>query len=279
MYGKVWFGTREYMQWVPAPAVEVDATRQGFAATTNFLNGGAQIRRSKTSARRYSFSWNLQRREDITPVLDYADGIYGKGHVYYVDPFAADRNMLPPYWAAPYMNYYDGPVMVDGKRPELVTNGSVTNGYPLESARYTVTDDSTAPRIYIPIPPGYTAHVGVHGTLEDGDAGMSAYYAGAEHPITLLSPSSAMRTNMMITGQDGFELKFNSSDEGVLRLDGMIVQVLPNGAVPPSGGFISGQGTSGLEFENQPAISQYNAVMDRIGVTADLIETEAWKWQ
>lgn len=281
MQGKVWFGTRAYMQWVPAPAIEVDASRQGFAATTAFLSGGLAVRRSKTSARRYEFSWNLKRRADIAPIIDYADGVYGDEYIYYLDPFASDRNILPPYWAAPYMNYYDGPVIVDGIRPTLIANSSVTNDYPLESALYSVTDDSNSPSVYVPIPPGYTAHIGVHGTLDSGSAFVSAYYGGTDHAVTLLSSSSTTRTNMTISGNSypGFELTFKSASAGVLQIDGMIVQVLPDGAVVPSGGFISGQGTSGLTFENQPSISQYSAAMDRVGVSATLVETEAWKWQ
>ena len=59
----------------------------------------------------------------------------------------------------------------------------------------------------------------------------------------------------------------------------MMMQVLPAGSVRPVERFISGQGTSGLSFVNQPTVSAYSAALDRIGVSAELVETEAWNWQ
>lgn len=277
----VWFGTKANMQWVPAPATDIDATKQGYGVTTPFLSGGVYVRRSKTAAKRYAFSWNLKPREEIQPILDYADGVYGDGFIYYLDPFAMDRNVLPSYWASPFLNCYDGPLIVDGVRPELVTAASIINGYPLESARYYLYSNSVVPKLYVPVPPGYTAHIGAHGAVESGSANVHLTYGGSDHNLTLLSVASSTRTNATVSGTSysGFELSFSSGTSGILRLDGIIVQVLPSGAVSPPGGFISGQGSSGLSFQSQPVVSQYSAALDKVGVSAELIETEAWTWR
>jgi hypothetical protein len=283
----VWFGTKSYMQWVPAPAVDVQAGKQGYQNQLTFTNGGAWVRRSKTAFKRFLFSWNMKNRDEVRPILDYADGLYGNEYVYYLNPFAADMNALPVYWAQPYMNYYDGPVLVDRVRPSIVNNGTSTNGYPVESAVYTVTSTSTVPSIFIPIPPGYTAWVGAHGQLQSGSASvrvtpeLTAVASGTPVDLTLLPSSSTDRTNVSFSGNNfiGITLTMRSASSGVLVLDGLIVQVLPDGSVPLSGGFISGQGQSGMSFASQPVVSEYSAALDRVGVSAELIETEAWSWQ
>lgn len=283
--GQVWFGTKGNMQWVPAPAVDIAAGKIGFSARADFLNGGVWTRRSKAAAKQFSMSWNLKHRAEIQPIMDYADGMYGDGPVYYADPFAMDRNMLPAYWASPYINAYDGPVIVDGTRPTLVNNGSSVRGFPVESAIYTVTSTSSIPSIFVPIPPGYTAHIGAHGEVLSGDVSvtvqtMNSAEGGSTADLVLLGITDDL-TNTTVSGSNviGITISLASESTGSIRLDGIIVQVLTGGAVTPSGAFVSGQGTSGLSFASQPVVSAYSAALDRVGVSADLVETEAWSWQ
>lgn len=287
MANTVWFGTKEKMQWVPAPAVDIQAGKAGYQAQASFINGGAWVRRSKTAAKSYNFSWNMRKYDDIQPILDYADGVYGNGFLYYVDPFTNSRNVLPSYWASPFQNYYDGPVIIDDTRPALVNNGTSTNGYPVESAQYKVTSTSKVPSIFVPIPEGYTLYLGAHGSLQSGNATVtvtpviSALANGTTVNLTLLTPASTTRTNYTLSysaGYIGATISFKSTSTGIVQLDGLIAQVLPDGAVAPSGGFVSGQGTSGMSFVSQPSVSQYSAALDRVGVSANLIETEAWTW-
>jgi len=280
MPGTVWFGTRDYMQWVPAPAVDVTAGKVGFTGSANFLNGGAWVRRSKASSKQFSFSWNMRKRADIQPILDYADGLFGDGPIYYVNPFAADRNMLPAYWASPFMNAYDGPLRVDGSRPTITTE-AVTNGYPLESANWAITTTSTGPSIFLPVPPGHTVHIGAHGQAVSGASTVTVQefvgnVGGAVQDLTLLN-KAASPTNWTSAGTTtGVVISLKATVNGTLRLHGIIVQMLPTGAVSPVGGFVSGQGQSGMSFVSQPSVSEYSAALDRVGVSADLVETEAW---
>jgi hypothetical protein len=288
MAGEVWFGTKEHSLWVAAPAVDVEASKQGFASQAAFIGGGAWVRRSKTAARTYSMSWNMRTQDEVQPILDFADGIYGNGFIYYSDPFTAGRNAFPPYWAAPHMNYYDGPAIVDNVRPTLIDNGASVNGYPVEAAQYTITSTSKVPSIFIPIPIGYTIHIGAHGALQSGNATVtatpvvSALANGTTVNLTLLTTASTTRTNYSLartTGVIGVTVSLKSTSTGVIQLGGLIAQVLPDGQSPVAGGFISGQGASGMQFSAQPSLSQYSAHFDRVGVNANLVETEAWTWQ
>ncbi len=285
MAGKVWFGTKGAMKWVPAPAVSMPMGKTGFAGRADFINGGAWVRRSKTAAKAFSMAWNLASRADLQPIMDYADGLYGNGLIYYSDPFAMDRNVLPAWCAAPFMNGYDGPWLSNSLRPTIQNNGVSTNGYPMESAIYVLNSAAPTREVFVPIPPGYTAYIGAHGAVVSGSplVQVTSYATAAGGPVqnlTLLS-NTAAPTNVTVSGDTylGFSVKLTATTTGTLRLDGLIAQVLPNGSVSPSGGFISGQGTSGLSFVSQPSVTGYNAVMDKVGVTADLVETEAWTWQ
>lgn len=284
----VWGGTKEKMQWLAAPAVNAEAGKKGFASEANFIGGGAWVRRSKTAAKRYAFAWNGRTSDELQPWLDYADGLYGNGYFYYNDPFAMARNIFPAYWAAPFMNYYDGPAIVDNTRPVLINNSASTNGYPVEEVQYTVTSTSKIPSIFLPIPEGYTIHIGAHGALQSGNATVtvtpvvSAIAVGTTVNLTLLTTASTTRTNYSVaksTGIIGVNVSLKSTSTGVIQLAGLIAQVRPDGESVPTGGFIAGQGQSGMTFAEQPTVTQYSAYFDRQGATAKLTETEAWSWQ
>jgi hypothetical protein len=281
MLREVWFGTKGYMQWVPAPAVDISAGKTGMSGAANFLNGGAWVRRSKASAKRYTLSWNMKTRAEVQPILDYVDGIYGDGFVYYLDPFAMDRNIIPAYWATPFINAYDGPVIVDRIRPELAPT-SAMNGYPVESARYRITSTSSVPSLYVPIPPNHTLWLGHAATVESGVVNVTVTPdTGTAQNLTAVSMSSNQWWSTSFNGDatPGITLTLTSTSLGVIRLTGIMGQILPNGAVPAPSAFISGQGSSGMSFANTASVSQYSAALDRVGVSVELVETEPWAWR
>jgi hypothetical protein len=279
---KIWFGTREYMQWIKAPAVNVDASKNGWFSPTNYLDGGAYVRRSWSSHKEYSLSWNLASRATLRPILDYADGIYGTGEVYWVDPFAADVNVLPQYWASPVLGTLDGPVLTGlDTRPTKVATTANMLGYPTSSAFYTVPLTGTKPSVWLPIPPGYTLWLGVHGSNGTGGAVVATPTTGATSTgtpttLTMLSVTTMTRFNSSFDGNTYNGVLLSLGGSGTVTLSGMIAQVLPTGMTPADGGFLSGQGHSGCQFGAQPTLTEYNAVMDKVGVSAKLIEVSAW---
>lgn len=291
MVDSVWFGTKGLEQWIPCPAVDVPATKQGWGDAKAFLGGGAYVRRSKVAAKRYTMSWVQKSRDTLAPVQDYADGLYGNGFIYYLDPFAMDRNVLPSYVAQPAQNYYDGPFMVDGVRPTLLTDPSRVNGYPVESAVYTVSPGSKCPSLYVPIPPGHTLAIGAHGASLTGNAGISVTpqvsstgvgTATTFAPVGITSASPRFtHTFSASAGMVGVNISLISYvTASQLQLYGIIAQIRPDGQAFPDGGFISGGGSSGMQFmPGSPTYQQYSIALDRVGMSADLVETEAWTWR
>lgn len=282
MAGQFWFGTRGYMQWVAAPAINMDATKKGWATQTNYLNGGAYVRKSLAAHKEYSLAWNLTTRERIRAISDYADGLFGQGPIYWADPFVMDTNMLPAYWASPFMGIYDGPILNEQAtlRPTSTPTPANTLGYPAESAVYTI-GAGTKPSVWIPIPPGYVAWVGFSGSAGTGGllqatptTGVSTL--GTPVSLTPLSVTDPNRVNQSFDGNVYNGVQLSLAGTGTIVLSGIMVQLLPNGSVPFTGSFISGQGHSGCQFASQPLLTQYNAIMDRVGLSAVLVETNAW---
>ena len=263
-----------------APSVNVPSSKQGYFNKVDFLNGGSSIRRSTAAHKNYTMTWNLIERDEARTVLDLADGIYGNGPVYIHDPISADRNVLPQWWATPAQGLYDGLPLNNAARGEAVVTPANTLGFPVESVRYVV-DAGLTRRVWIPIPPGHTAHVGAYGF--DGTGGtvvatpsVDALASGTPVTLTLLDLTDNSRFNETFDSllYDGVELSLGGA--GTLTLSGILVQVLETGVTPEAGGFISGQGNSGLQFVSQPTYTPYSAALDKVGVVAEFAEYYGW---
>lgn len=282
MASKIWFGTRDYMTWVPAPTVNVDASKRGWSAQSLYLSGGANVRRSAAAHKAYSLSWDMRSRAEIRVITDFADGLFGQGAIYWADPFALDTNMLPQSWASPFLGALDGTILNGTtQRPTAVPTPTNSNAFPIQSALYTI-GAGTKPSVWVPIPPGYAAWVGAAGTEGSGGKVIATpttgpATTGTPVPLALLSVNSTTRVNEYFSSASYTGVLISLGGSGTVTLSGITVQLLPTGAVPSVGAFISGQGHSGCTFAEQPALSQYNAVLDKVGLNASLIETEQWK--
>jgi hypothetical protein len=316
----IWFGTKDLMQWVLAPKQNMDSSRVGHSSTSSYLNGGAHVRRSWSGHKEYTLAWNLATRDEIRPIQDYADGIFGQGSIYWLNPFTADVNILPQYWASPFQNTLDGPVFArKGKRPVATSTAQNYYRYPTTSAQYTVVDTLVQPKIWLPLPPGYTMWFGVHGsagsgglvtatpTLANGDDG-NTYTLPFLSTNTSQRVSTSFDSSTTSTGGGYGELTYGDAGygdgpygggtfgsggggsttldyigvtlsfggSGTMVLSGLVAQVLPTGETPATGMFMSGQGHSGCSFDTLPSLTEYSVGVDKIGLAAKLVETEAW---
>lgn len=275
-----YMGTREKLFEVKAPSVGMPSAKTGFSSEINFLNGGTDIRRSVAASKRYTMTWNTMTRDEARPILDLADGIYGTGSIYWHDPFAADKNVLPQWWASPMQGLYDGlPLNADARGVEVATPANSLN-MPIKSIEYDVVL-GTSRNVWIPIPSGYTAWVGAYG--EDGTGGTvvatpttGPTTEGADFDLTLLdvNDDSRFTESFSSASYDGVKLSLGGS--GTVVLTALMVQVLKTGVTPQTGGFISGQGHSGCSFVTQPNYVPYSAAFDRVAVIADFAETGGW---
>lgn len=265
----MYFGTKERMAWVPCPAINAGISTTRWSATSEYLNGGAAARSSTTSHGDYTFSWAPSSQDDAYATLDYFDGLYGPAPYYFLSPFAMETNVLPAWLAAPRLGAEDAPTLVEDKRPTTTTTPTNTLGYPTRGATQTLSASDVFRTFDFPVPPGYTFHLGVKGAVS-GTAALTLNGSA----VTPGNVTSMVRFTHSTTDPWA---SISASGVGVLTLYAMMAVVLPTGVAPPTGGFVSGRGNSGVSIKSDPVRTGYSAALDSVGTTVALIETGGWK--
>ena len=288
MASQVYFGNATKQLWIKSPLSGMSASVEGWATETTMLNGRAYIRRSKAGHRKFSPSWvgpanSSSLSESLTTIKDFADGLYGDGPFFWVDPYAAKTNMMPPHWAAPMLTEQDWPNLAPGIAPTFSTT-SAAQGYPIKYATYETTAGyESSNKLTIIIPSGYKLAFGWHGPSGDADQGVRIlpYKRSTGLADTALNPNrittgAVTRTNTNISGTtySHVEIFIATTNASTLNISAMIAQVIPESQSVPNGEFISGRGTTGLEFATSPQIEYYSANINdgQIGMSVDWVE-------
>lgn len=272
----LYFGTRDNMQKLIAPDVGYGNIRKGYNTRMEFLNGGMAQRRSVATHKEYEFTFSMKRSADVRPFSDYYGGVYGPGPFYFLVPGETEQNVAPLQWSAPAQGFYDAPLLVGSTEPTVAPTAINSYGYPAQTASYKT---GTKRKLYIPIPQGFTAWVGVHGP----STSVGKVQVQGAISSTNLTPAVAMPM-LPVDSDTRFSNSFDGSTYAGIELSlqdnttytGLMVQVLTTGETPAQGGFISGQGHSGCEFLEPPQQSPYSAALDRVGMTTTLGEVVDW---
>lgn len=277
MERSIWFGTKDYARWLPAPSVNNYASgAANWTTKTSYLNGGAYVRNSFGSHREYNLAWNLKSQAELNPVLDFAQGLYGDGLIYWVDPFAQYTNVLPKDWSAPMLGGYDGISLTGDVRPTLTPTSANSFGFPTQSAVFTSVGVGGA-ATYVPIPPNHDLIVRAYGS---GTANMTVKQTNQSPVIVPWTTVDDMNNagNLRRFSADalgsGVEVYLGAGASATVTA--VMAQIVKAGETPHWDGFLSGQGNTGCRFEGMPQSSPYSAAMDKIGMSAKLVEVGAW---
>ena len=293
MNRKVYFGNGVQQCWIPAPKTGLKADSNGFSVEKQLNNGRSFVKRSQASHRSFNVSWtgslNAEAIEDsLHTIKDYADGIYGPGPFYWLDPYAVDTNLLAPHWAAPGLTEVDWPAITSVGTQTFVDTDANSNGYPYKSLVITfsaATASSTRAQRII-IPEGYKMHFGWHGTRTNSSATVTLRCydrdtgASTDVSTTPLAVTSTQRTNSTVNGNTysmvDILIENTSATSCSMEIAGMIAQVLPESEAVDRGGFISGRGTTALQFTKSPEIEYYSSAINngQVGLSASLKESE-----
>jgi len=293
MASQVYFGNASKQTWIKAPASGMKASSSSLITEQQLLNGRTFVNRSKASHRRFEMSWFGSLNEDsldasLHTVKDFYDGVYGDGPFFWVDPYASTTNLFSPAWASPSL-------VVGGDWPDLfpaatgvtasaIDTTSNTQNYPVKSAQYVNAGTSTfeSNRFTFYIPAGFTLWLGFHGSIS---ASGGAYYvptkagtAGSAVKLTELGVTSNVRMNKSISSTVADKVEFyfakTTTDTCTFVLAGLMAQLLPTGTSPEAGTFLSGRGTTGLEFATAPEIEYYSANINngQVGLSLTMVE-------
>jgi hypothetical protein len=294
----VYFGNDQYQAWIKAPSTGLAVSNKNWTAETQLLNGRTHVARSQGSHKRFTMNWlgSMNDEENtLNIVKDFADGMYGPGPFFWNDPYAVNSNLFSPAWAAPFMSIgTDWDAICPDDAPvtkEVVTTSSIsalvgvnTQGYPAQSAKFTAATTPTAEseRVTFYIPDGYTLWLGFHG--HHGSTGVvrgQAYKNGVAATPTNITPlgvNSSTRVNASFPSTSADKVEFYlakiAAPSCTFHISGLIAQILPAGLTPTAGGFLSGRGTTGLEFATIPEIEYYSANINdgQIGMSASFVE-------
>jgi hypothetical protein len=174
---------------------------------------------------------------------------------------------------------------------EVVTTASISTlvgtnsqGYPANSAKFITPDEPTAEsdRFTFYSPDGYTLWMGFHG--HHGSTGSvfgQAHKNGVAATPTAIIPlgvNSTTRVNASFSSSIADKVEFylakTESTSCTFYVSGLIAQLLRTGKTPETGGFISGRGTTGLEFATIPEVEYYSAAINngQVGMSATFAE-------
>jgi len=159
MSSQVYFGTADKQTWIKSPASGMKASSVGWATQSQLLDGRAFVRRSNGTHRQYDASWlgsmnNTDLSLSLHTIKDFADGLYGDGPYYFIDPYAAKTNLMPPHWAAPMLAEKGWLELATDVTPTY-TAASVANNFPSKYAEYVTTDDyESTEKLTLIIPTG-----------------------------------------------------------------------------------------------------------------------------
>lgn len=283
----VYFGNSNKQMWIKAPKTGLQVQSEGWTSESKYLNGRSFVKRSRASARKYNPSWfgsmNSEDGMAINVINDFANGVYGDGPFYFLDPYAVESNVMPQHWAAPHLTEKDWPSLVDGAATATFVNQSYSNNYPYRHVSYAVplAYESTR-KLRLIIPTGYKLHFGWHATATSATTGVritpyvrSSGLAGTDLNPERLIAGGTRRTNTVISGTNYSMVDIFIASDAATTIDvvGMIAQILPDSGVVASGAFITGRGNTGIEFSTFPQVEYYSAAINSlIGLSCDWTE-------
>lgn len=266
MGSTIYFGNRQKQTYIPAPDVGMAWSNVKRSNLIALEGGGVYVDDSKASHREGVAEWSTQNPASFRVVKEFLDGVWGPGPFYWVDPFAADTNLLSPAWATPG-------IIADGDWPEIYTAPRVSAptatpgllGLPTRTVTYAPTNLSTdaAPtrRFTILIPPGYQLAFGCHG-WRTGSAvvAVRSTMANGTQSTTTFAPAdttgtlSLQATNLFpySAGNRFVDIFLARTDatSSTISLAAMRAIVVPEGAtiIADNQPFVSGEGAGGLRF-------------------------------
>lgn len=279
----------------PAPDLPFRAARNGYSEGFGGVKGGHSQRTSQMFAKSFDFRFLVEDMAELSVYERFRQGSFGKGLLFFSNPFAFQSNLFAPAWAEPGLIEGDWENTSDAT-PSFASVSANSYDQPLRKATWAVTRTASTNPAYqsssvvIPIPIGMTLWLGVSGAT----TGTGAHHVVATNlstgvttasNLTSLSDTSSTRLNQSFpASQFDYVEVFNdwrtSSAASTVTVTSRLAQLWPTGVTPPlSGNHIPGDGQTGLRFAGETYSHEYREWYgaDRYtGVSFELVEVGAW---
>ncbi len=291
----MWFGNDRKYQWVPAPLADAEGQNSFWVEEIKYQNGGGDAVRSVAFQKQYNFRFSALTKgaEELGVFNKFASGYYGEGLIHFADPYTFETNMLSPAWASPGLIEADWP-NIHTTDPTFGDTASNVYDQPYRSATWPIhgaaaTAPTTEAGVFtIPVPEGYTLHLGASGSAT-GDG--KVYYQtvaadgtlGTPTALTLLSATSSTRLNTSIASTSAVAVRIflgrSTTATSTVTLTSMMAQLWKTGVTPTlTGNHIPGEGHTGLMFQDQAMVETYAYINPpRKALSTSLIEVGAWR--
>jgi len=274
MPGKMYFGNKARMKWVKCPDSGMGMNGARYSTEGIFLNGGSYVRNSATGHRVYDVNWNFLRANEKDEIRSYLDGVYGPGLIYFLDPFAMPRNVLPTAWASPAVAADGGPSLVGGlaSQPTKVTVTPAVPASPVSAAVYALESATVFKEVWVPVPDGFQLHMSARYTAP-GTGKVTATRDGGA--TTTVAGTGA--TTTLAAGPSGYTVRLAGT--GALTLTYIMAQVLPVGQTPDFSRFYPGVGHSGVRLSGDINDVGYSSpqALDYSALSFTMRETGTWE--
>lgn len=289
----MWFGTEHLMQWIETPQTGADSSPTGWSTDATMINGGGFAVNSWGSHKRYGYGWgDTASRELASLIHAYANGTYGRGLIYFLDPMYYETNVLPRHWADPSMALEDeAPPLIYDHQPTGSPVASGPNMLPTMRTTYTPTEIgmSRSDSLFIPVPEGHSLLLGaVYSATGSGGVFVATQTAsgavGVSQKLEELPPNDQrIVQGTVFTGIYGVRIWVGKTtgEPSTVTLRAMTARIFSPGASMAdieSGPWMSGEGHSGCRFLGKPTLVNYTGVDGgQVGLGATLVETGAWE--
>lgn len=292
----VWFGTVEgpsaKLQYIECHQSGAERAYNNTYASGQYQNGGFYQSRSLDHHQSYGLAWygDVSTEYDIDEVLNYRDGVYGTGYIYFVDPMVQGENLFRKNYSNPeligrgYFNWGHG-------KPIFAATDANTTNCPAFTATWALGDVEADQVVGKPftliIPPDMTLWIGWRGSAANDGKLVAEGIGGGFTTVTDLTPLDVADPDLLADSFDGSDyqavrvyMTVDAEDSGAsVSVTSLVAQLHPTGLTPAlTGSHLTGKGFSGMMFSDQSLPVTLTQAPRKIrSFSTQLTEVEPWQ--
>lgn len=280
---KVYFGRADRIKEIPAPESGMGFVNSNDTEITPLVSGGRAVYRAPLTFKTHSLSWKTGST-NLQHIIDCYNGQWGSGPFYITDPTASDLNVLPARWSLgwqlayqangwckPYVSKItpgaDAKYVMATNRQAVFTQAAAGT-VPVEGILRTRTIKEPGKPYYLTLNGSATGGAGIRVRGYNLSTGVwDTISTVTTFGASVLLVAAATATYSLL------ELDFYMPLGSTMTLRGMALSATDYSASTATT-LPVGQGVGPVQFSNEAGGTLTSKVIDRIGLSLDLIEVQ-----